>query len=69
MNTDDVDFPALSAHVQDGRRGKVSAIAKPGNPAPHESYRLPLEALPSLHQDVIPDYQNPLLHSPGDPVL
>ncbi|KAG7225433.1 hypothetical protein INR49_027427 [Caranx melampygus] len=32
MNKDDIDFPALSAHVQDGRRGKVSMIAKPGNP-------------------------------------
>lgn len=29
MNKDDIDFPALSAHVQDGRRWKVANIATP----------------------------------------
>lgn len=32
MNKDDIDFPALSAHVQDGRRGKVSVIANLATP-------------------------------------
>ena len=49
-------FPALSAHVQDGRRGKVSAIAKqkkkPGNPHPPTVI---LPVLPSLHQDTTLD--------------
>lgn len=32
MNKDDIDFPALLAHVQDGRRGKASAIANLATP-------------------------------------
>lgn len=29
MNKDDIDFPALSARVQDGRRGKASVFTTP----------------------------------------
>lgn len=44
MNKDDIDFPALSAHAQDGRRrGKVSVIANLATPPTHHrSYRPPL---------------------------
>ncbi|KAM7373420.1 hypothetical protein PAMP_008271 [Pampus punctatissimus] len=39
---DDIDFPALSAHVQDGRRGKVSVIVNLATTPTTDSYRLPL---------------------------
>ena len=50
-------FPALSAHVQDGRRGKVSAIAKKKNKKKNLATppTVILPALPSLHQDTTLD--------------
>lgn len=51
MNKDGIGFPALSAHVQDGRRGKVSVIE---NLATHKFY-WSLATLPHQHQDIILD--------------
>ena len=63
-------FPALSAHVQDGRRGKVSAIAKkkkkkkkPGNP----THRYPTGPPQSASGHNTGLTTNSCFYSPGKP--
>lgn len=56
MNKDDIDFPALSARVQDGRRGKVSVITYLATPPTVKPTGRRIATLPHWHQDVHPDF-------------
>lgn len=54
-NKDDVDFPALTARVQDGRRGKVSVITYLAAPPAVKPTGRQMATLPRRHQDGRPD--------------